>query len=76
MNSLYQSLQQNSLQSQYNVFMQNPMQFLMNHKVNVPQQFQNDSHGAVQYFLNNGQMSQQQFNRYAQIAQSMGFKLT
>ena len=37
--------------------------------------FQNDPRGAVQYMLNNGQMSQQQFNQLSSMAQSMGIKL-
>lgn len=38
--------------------------------------FQNDPRGAVQYMLNNGQMSQAQFNRLSQMAQMMGIRLT
>ena len=64
MNSLYQSMQQNSMQNQYSQFTQNPLQFIMH-----------DPHGAVQYLLDNGQMSQAQLNRFSQIAQSMGVKL-
>ena len=76
MNSLYQSMQQNSMQNQYSQFTQNPLQFIMQRKgISIPQEFQNDPHGAVQYLLDNGQMSQAQLNRFSQIAQSMGVKL-
>ena len=76
MNSLYQSMQQNSMQNQYSQFTQNPLQFIMQRKgISIPQEFQNDPHGAVQYLLDNGQMSQAQLNQCSQIAQSMGVKL-
>jgi hypothetical protein len=54
--------------------MQNPMQFLTQRKINIPQQFMKDPHGAVEYLLNNGQMSQQQLNSLTQMAQKMGIK--
>ena len=64
-----------SLMPQFNSFMQNPMQFLMQRKINIPQQYSNDPHGAVQYMLNNGQMSQEQLNKLTHMAQNMGIKL-
>lgn len=76
MNSIYASMQQNSMQSQYQQFAQNPFQFLMSKNINIPPQFQNDPRGAVQYLMNNGKMSQNQFNYYSQVAQSMGVRLT
>jgi hypothetical protein len=69
-------MQENSMQNQYSQFTQNPLQFIMQRKgISIPQEFQNDPHGAVQYLLDNGQMSQAQLNRLSQIAQSMGIKL-
>lgn len=77
MNNLYQSMQQNSMQNQYNQFIQNPLQFIMQKRgIDIPQNFQNDPRGAVQHMLNNGQMSQAQFNRLSQMAQMMGIRLT
>ena len=75
MNSLYQSMNQNSVQNQYEQFKQNPVQFLMNRNIQLPPQFQNDPKGAVQYLMNNGLMSQGQFNRLSAMAQAMGIKL-
>ena len=72
---LYNEQMNKDLMSQLNSFKQNPMQFLVNHKINIPQQFANDPHGAVQYMLNNGQMSQQQLNSLTRLAQKMGIKL-
>ena len=74
-NPLYNEQMQNGMMSQFNSFMHNPMQFLSQRKINVPQQFVNDPHGAVQYMLNNGQMSQAQLNKLTQMAQQMGVKL-
>ena len=74
-NPLYNEQMNKDLMSQLNSFKQNPMQFLVNHKINIPQQFANDPHGAVQYMLNNGQMSQQQLNSLTRLAQRMGIKL-
>lgn len=64
-----------NLTQSFNNFMQNPMQFLTQRKINIPQQFANDPHGAVQHLLNNGQMSQNQLNRLTQMANQMGVKL-
>lgn len=75
-NQLFQQMNpQQSMMQQFQTFQQNPFQFLLRNKVNLPQQFQNDPHGAVQYLLNNGQMSQDQFNKLSQMAQNMGVKL-
>ena len=75
---LYQDTQKQNQNAnpmaQYNEFCSNPMQFLANRGVNVPQQFANNPKGAVQNMLNNGQMSQQQFNMLMQKAQQMGFR--
>lgn len=75
MNSLYQP-PVNPIEQQMAVFQQNPIQFLLRRNINIPQQFQNDPHGAVQYLLNSGQMTQNGFNQLSQYAQSMGYKLT
>mgnify|MGYP007013875738 CR=1 FL=1 len=74
-NPLFQEQMNSGFMSQFKTFTQNPMQFLMERKINVPRQFANDPHGAVQYMLNSGQMSQEQLNSLTQIAQRMGVKL-
>ena len=65
----------NGIQSQFNSFMQNPMQFLINKKINIPQEYANDPHEAVQYLLNNGSMSQDTFNRLRNTASQMGIQI-
>lgn len=49
--------------------MSNPAQFLMSRKLNIPQQYQNDPKGAVQYLLNSGAMTQDDLNRLQGMAQ-------
>ena len=77
MNSLYKSMNpapQPNMMDQFAQFKQNPIQFLLQRNVNIPQQFQNDPHEAVQYLMNNGKMSQAQFQKLSQMAQTMGAK--
>lgn len=59
----------------FNAFTQNPMQYLISHKVDIPQNLQNDPHQAVQYLLNNGQMQQNTFNNITRFCQSIGIRL-
>lgn len=82
MNSLYKSMNPASqpnimdqYQDEYQQFIQNPIQFLTQRRIGIPQQFQNNPYGAVQYLMSSGKMSQQQFQRCSQIAQAMGVKL-
>lgn len=73
-NPLFNEQMQTGMMSQFNSFMQNPLQYLTQRKINIPQQFQNDPHGAVDYLIKNGQMSQSQLNNLMQRAQQMGIK--
>ena len=78
MNDLYKAMnsqKSNSMMDQFGQFMKNPMQFLMNRKINITEEYANDPHGAVQYLLNNGQMSQDTLNRMTQFANKAGIKL-
>ena len=75
-NSLFNQMNpQNNMMQQFQSFQQNPMQFLLRNKVNIPDEFQNDPKGAIQYLMNQGKMSQGQFNQLSQMAQRMGIKL-
>ena len=67
---------QNTMMNQFNSFKQNPMQFLLSKNIKIPQEYQNDPKGAVQYLLNNGQMTQEGFNKLNDIYSQMGGKLT
>lgn len=54
--------------SKFSGFMQNPMQYMMQSRINIPQQFANNPGQAIQYLMNNGQMSQQQYNQLQHMA--------
>lgn len=73
-NKLYNEVNSNNPQAQFQTFMQNPFQFLMSRKINIPQEYQSDPHSAVQYLLNNGQMNQGAFNKLFSKLQQMGFR--
>ncbi len=64
----------NQIQSQYQQFKSNPMSFLIQRNVNIPQQYINNPEQAVQYLLQNGQMSQEVFNQISQMAPQLGLK--
>jgi hypothetical protein len=44
-------------------FMSNPLQFMAQRKLNIPQQYMNDPNGAIQYLMNSGRITQDQYNR-------------
>lgn len=44
----------------YSQLMQNPAQLLQ--QLNIPQEYVNDPQGAIQYLMNNGKITQQQYN--------------
>lgn len=75
MNPLFQETQQNTMQNKFQSFMQNPLQQLMNSKLNVPQQYAQDPHGAVDYLVQSGQVNQASLNKAMQIANKLGIKL-
>jgi len=68
----------NGFMSKFQQFQQNPMAFLMQQRMNIPQEYCNDPGNAIQYLLNNGQVTQQQLewaqNTAAQIQQNPAFK--
>lgn len=74
-NPLFNEQMQNGFKSQFSSFMNNPMQYLAQKSINIPNQYVNDPHGAVEYLLNNGKMSQEQLNSLIKKAQQMGFKI-
>lgn len=70
------SLASNESGNIFNQFMQNPIQWLTQRSINIPQEYANDPHGAVQYLLNSGKMSQDQLNMLTQKANQLGIKLS
>lgn len=63
-----------NIMSELGMFMKNPMQYLMSKNINIPQQYANDPEGAVQYLMDNGKLSQDQFNYLMGQASQMGAK--
>ena len=57
-NGMMQMLQQ---------FKQNPMQMLLQRKLNVPQNMANDPNAILNYLVQSGQVSQQQLNNAYQM---------
>ena len=43
-------------------FAANPMQFMMQSKMNIPQEYMNDPNKAIQHLMNTGQISQSQYD--------------
>ena len=50
-------------------FKQNPMQFLMRNRLNVPQDIANDPNAIISHLLQTGQVNQEAVNRAYQMAQ-------
>ena len=65
----------NPMMNQFNSFMQNPLQFLLQRKINIPNEYANNPQGAVQYLMNAGQMSQETFEGLRSKASQMGFNI-
>ena len=57
-----------------NQIKQNPMQFLTSKGLNVPQNIANDPNAIIQHLMNNGQVSQDQYNQAIKMAEQMGMK--
>ena len=55
-----------------NTIKQNPMAMLS--KFNVPQNIANDPQAIIQYMMNSGKITQEQYNAAIKQAQSMGMK--
>ena len=62
---------QQNMMSQVRQFMGNPMQYMMQRKLNIPAELQNNPQGMIQHLMNNGTMSQQQYNQLQQMARQM-----
>ena len=49
-------------------FRGNPIQFMTQNRLNIPQQYANDPNGAIQYLMDSGTMTQEQYNQLKQMA--------
>lgn len=57
--------------NQFRGFVQNPLQFFIQHRLNLAQDVMQNPQAAVQQLMNSGQMSQQQFNQLQAIARQI-----
>ena len=57
-----------NMMGQFQTFMGNPMQYMMQQRLNIPQKLLQNPQAAIQHLLNNGTMSQQQFQALQQVA--------
>ncbi len=80
-NAIYEQLNGNQaqnnapdFQSQFQLFRQNPIQFMAQRNLNIPAEYQNDPHSAVNYLIQNGQMNGGALQRVIGTLQRMGFK--
>lgn len=78
-NRLYNSLNQNGnnmfdLMNQMNALRANPVQFLLQRRLNLPPNFTGGPREIVQYLLTSGQMSQDQFNTLQQITNAHSYR--
>ena len=67
-NPLFQSMQQMNINSALQNLKQNPMQFLMQKRFNIPQDIASDPNAIIQHLMNSGQVSQAQYDRAMQMA--------
>lgn len=83
---IYDAMQNNSIPQpnqgkldlikQYNSFRQDPFTFMLqNRGINIPNEYRNDPKGAVNYLINNGQMTNEQLSFMKDLAQRMGVPL-
>ena len=56
---------------QFNGFMRNPMQFMMQRKLGIPQQYMNNPQQALQYLMNTGRLTQQDYDNLHKTAEQI-----
>ena len=61
----------NNFMGRFQQFMGNPMQFMMQNKMSIPQEYANDPGNAIQYLVNNGKIIQQQLEWAQNTAQQI-----
>ena len=55
----------NNIMGMYNQFRANPMQFMAS--MNIPQQYAESPEKAIQFLMDNGKMTQNQYNQVMQM---------
>ena len=57
--------------NEFQSFMSNPIQFMAQRKLNIPQQYINDPNGAIQYLMNSGRITQDQYNKAVNMSNQL-----
>lgn len=65
-------MMQNNIIQMINQIKSNPMSVLG--RYGIPQNISNDPNAIIQYLMNSGKISQEQYNRAVMMAQNMGIK--
>lgn len=65
---------QPNIMQMLNQLKQNPAQFLMKNKFNVPQNMLNNPQEIINHLVSTGQVSQESYNRAYNIARQFGSK--
>lgn len=65
-------MMQNNIMQMINQIKSNPMSVLG--RYGIPQNISNDPDAIIQYLMNSGKVSQEQYNRAVMMAQNMGIK--
>ena len=60
-----------ALLGQFQQFMSNPIASMMSRKMVIPQQYMNDPNDAIQYLMNTGRLSQEQYNEFNKKAKEI-----
>lgn len=58
----------NPFMNQLQALQNNPVQFLLQRKLNVPQNIANDPNAIIQHLMNTGQVTQEQYNQANNMA--------
>ena len=52
----------NGLLGQFQGFMSNPAAYLIQHRLNIPQEYMSNPQDAIQYLMNTGKINQQMYD--------------
>lgn len=52
----------NGMLAQFQQFSSNPMQYIAQRRLNIPQNYASNPQSAIQYLMNTGQLTQEQYN--------------
>ena len=56
---------------QFRQFMGNPMGYVMQKHMGIPQEYMNNPDEAIQYLMNTGKLTQQQYNEFNKTAKQI-----